>query len=72
MMHNFSASSHGKQDHDGVRVITKRTLTHEKLKPNGWPLKCAIDVVNFLNARFQRRTIKGGSASTRRLFWLVS
>ena len=55
MMHNFSASGHGKGEHDGAGAVIKRTLTHEELKPDGWPLKCAGDVVSFLNATFQPR-----------------
>ena len=34
-------------------------------------MKCAADVVNFLNMRFQP-TREGGSVSTKRVFWLVS
>lgn len=71
MMHNFSASRHGKGEHDGAGAVIKRTLTHEELKPDGWPMKCAADVVNFLNMRFQP-TREGGSVSTKRVFWLVS
>ena len=72
MMHNFSASGHGKGEHDGAGAVIKRTLTHEELKPDGgWPMKCAADVVNFLNMRFQP-TREGGSVSTKRVFWLVS
>ena len=52
MMHNFSASDHGKGEHAGVGAVIKRTLTHEQLKPDGWPMKCAANVVNFLNATF--------------------
>lgn len=70
-MHNFSASGHGKGEHDGAGAVIKRTLTHEELKPDGWPMKCAADVVNFLNATFQP-TRGGHRCSTQRVFWLVS
>ena len=53
MMHNFSASGHGKGEHDGAGAVIKRTLTHEELKPDGWPMKCAADVANFLKFKFQ-------------------
>ena len=71
MMWSFSASGHGKGEHDGAGAVIKRTLTHEELKPNGAPLKCAADVVNFLNATFGD---KGQShrCKTQRFFWLVS
>ena len=52
MMHNFSAYGHGKGEHDGAGVVIKRTLTHKELKPDGWPMKCAANVVSFLNAMF--------------------
>ena len=56
MMQNFSASRHGKGEHNGAGAVIKRTLTHEELKPDGWPMKCAMaDVVSFLNATFQPR-----------------
>ena len=56
MMHNCSASGYGKGEHDGAGAVIKRTLmTHEELKPDGWPMKCAADVVSFLNATFQPR-----------------
>ena len=70
-MHNFSASRHGKVEHDGVGVVIKRTLTHEELKPDGWPMKCAIDVVNFLNAIFQPKK-EEHRFNTERVIWLVS
>ena len=66
MMHNFSASGHGKGEHNGAGAVIKRTLTHEELKPDGWPMKSAADVVNYLNETFQHRS------STKRVFWLVS
>ena len=51
MIYNFAAFGHGKGEHDGAgAVINKITLTHEELKLDGWPLKCAANVVNFLNA----------------------
>ena len=36
MTHNFSASGHGKREHDGAGAVIKRTLTHEELKPDGF------------------------------------
>ena len=48
MMWSFFASGHEKGEHDGVGAAIKRALTHEKLKSNGWKLKCAEDVVDFL------------------------
>ncbi len=71
MMHNFFASGHGKGEHDGAGAVIKRTLTHEQLKPDGWPMKCAADVVNFLNATFQPIG-KTHRCNTQRVFWLVS
>ena len=71
MTHNFSASGHGKGEHDGAGAVIKRTLTHEELKPAGFPMKCAADVVDFLNATFQQRE-KAHRCSTERVFWLVS
>ena len=61
----------GKGEHDGASVVIKRMLTQEELKPDGWPMKCAADVVNFLKFKFQP-TGEAHRCSTRRVFWLVS
>ena len=52
MLWSFFASGHGKGEHDGAGAVVKRALTHEQLKPDGWPMKCARDVVNFLKHKF--------------------
>ena len=52
MMHSFSASGHGKGEHDGAGAVIMKTLTHEELKLDGWPLKCTANVVSFLNTTF--------------------
>ena len=43
----FSASGHGKGEHDGAGAVVKRTLTHEQLKADGPKLTCAADVVAY-------------------------
>ena len=55
MMWSFSASGHGKGEHDGASAVIKRTLTHEELKPNEAPLKCAADVVKFFECSIWRQ-----------------
>ena len=70
-MHNFFALGHGKGEHDGAGAVIKRTLTHEELKPDGWPMKCAVDVVRFLNATFQHMR-EVHRCNAHRVFWLVS
>ena len=70
-MHNFSASRHNKGNHDDAGVVIKRTLTQEELKPDGWPMKCAVDVVKFLKFKFQPMG-EARRCSTQRVFWLVS
>ena len=68
MMWSFFASGHGKGEHDGAGAVIKRTLTHEQLKPNAWPMKCAADVVAFLKHTFcntdQQSTVN-------RIFWEI-
>ena len=66
----FFVPSHGKGEHDGARAVIKRTLTHEELKLDGWPLKCAADVVSFLNATFQPRD-QSHKCNTQKVFWLI-
>lgn len=68
MLWNFFASGHGKGEHDGAGEVIKRALTHEQLKPNGWQLKCAKDVVDFLNHKFNEGP---NHAGPKRVFWEI-
>ena len=56
MMHNYSGSSHGKGEHDGVGAVIKRALTHEKLKVDGATLNNAASVVEFLTVMSKRKS----------------
>ena len=68
MMWNFFASSHGKGEHDGAGAVIKRALTYEQLKPNGWQLKCAKDVVDFLIHKFNEEP---NHDRPNRIFWEI-
>ena len=68
MLWSFFASGHGKGEHDGAGAIIKRALTHEQLKPDGWPMKCAKDVVSFLKHKFHDESAQSG---VNRIFWEV-
>lgn len=68
MTWNFFASGHGKGEHDGAGAVIKRTLTHEQLKPDAWPMKCASDVVSFLKQRFGGEL---GQVGVNRVFWEI-
>lgn len=68
LMWNFFASGHGKGEHDGAGAVIKRALTHEQLKPNGWQLKCAKDVVDFLNHKFNEEP---NDDRPNRIFWEI-
>ena len=52
MTWNFFESGHGKGEHDGAGAVIKRALTHEQLKADGVPLKCARDIVMYLREHF--------------------
>lgn len=62
MCWNFFVSGHGKGEHDGAGAVIKRALTHEQLKVDGTPLKCAADVVYFLREKFNH-------SGKSRVFW---
>ena len=64
MMWNYFASGHGKGEHDGARAVIKRTLTQEQLKPSAFEMKCAADVVTFLQLCFCDNKVK-------RIFWEI-
>lgn len=59
MTWNFFGSGHKKGEHDGVGVVVKRSLTHEKIKTDGVMLRQAIDVVEFLT-----KTMSSGASSS--------
>ncbi len=74
MSHFFSASGHGKGEHDGAGAVVKRTLTHEQLKPDGAILKCATDVVSYCRANLSEGAEACYSSKQRdcdRVFWEV-
>ena len=68
MTWNYFAAGHGKSEHDGAGAVIKRTLTHEQLKPNAWPMKCATDVVAFLKHSFCNIDNK---SSVNKIFWEI-
>ena len=68
MMWSFFASRHGKGEHDGARAVIKRTLTHEQLKPNAWPMKCATNVVAFPKHTFSNIDQQ---SIVNRIFWEI-
>ncbi len=68
MLWSFFASGHGKGEHDGAGAVVKRALTYEQLKSNGWPMKCATDVVNFLKHQFNEGDSHDG---VNRIFWEI-
>ena len=68
MVWSFFASGHGKGEHDGARAVDKRALTHEQLKPDAWPMKCARDVINFLQQKFNDGDSQTGVI---RIFWEI-
>ena len=68
MTWNFFSSGHEKGEQDGAGAVIKRTLTHEQLKPDAWPMKCASDVVSFLKQRFGGVL---GQVGVNRVFWEI-
>ena len=73
MSWNFSASGHGKGEHDGAGAVVKRALTNEQLKSDGATLKNAGDVVRFLQETMPESNNHGprGKCHTRRMFWEI-
>ena len=62
----FSASGHGKGEHDGAGAVVKRTLTHEQLKADGPKLTCAADVVAYCRANLSEEGADACYASKQR------
>ena len=70
----FSASGHGKGEHDGAGAVVKRTLTHEQLKADGPKLTCAADVVAYCRANLSEGADACYASKQRkiaRVFWEV-
>lgn len=73
MIWNFFATRHWKGEVDGSRVLLKRELKKEQIKPHGQKLQNASDFVQFLKSEFNKYHAAHAFAKKQvnKLFWEI-